>query len=502
MSCPSGFLRRGDSRLWRRRSIFGRLACDCSLVPLLLPTALAPPPRSSPWPQNLFFGWPFSAALLSALEWTPEWSSGRMASSVSDTSGSVGQRSWRLGQFDAEDIRHFRFGHGGRAIGARRLADGFGGGGFADKIGGIHAAEQKKQFGVLIQPRADAIQRGGDMLAEIGPIRAGAVQFDFFGRREKPSFGAGDDLHDRRGKFALEQFDEGIDFPGAFGLDGFPEARRQRLDFDFDFVKARSRHAGGHLALADLEINHRTVADISAAARQAVGIVAVSLQVVAPCLAPEGAGDLAAFQQDRRGGLAILFGQLGHFTRGLGAAFRHRHIRPPSKAPTHIFSPIKRVMVHSPRSLIFGGGLYIQRHKTKQFGIVHFRQQSFRAFAQYVLSQRALGGDDVVDAFLQRAAADEFVDHHIALLTDAECAIRGLVFDGGIPPAVEMNDMGGGGEIEAGAAGFEREDKKGRAAVPLKGLHQFPAPAPPAFRREAPRRLGQIPIPNTAPTGP
>ena len=31
----------------------------------------------------------------------------------------------------------------------------------------------------------------------------------------------------------------------------------------------------------------------------------------------------------------------------------------------------------------------------------------------------------------------------------------------------------GGGEIEAGAAGFERQDKKGRATVALKGIHQL-----------------------------
>lgn len=110
----------------------------------------------------------------------------------------------------------------------------------ADQIRGIHAAKKEKQFGALIQPRADAIQRGGDVLAEFGPIRAGAVQFDLFRRRKKSLFGAGYDLHDRRGKFALEQFDEGINFPGALRLDGFPEARRQRLDIDFDLVKARS----------------------------------------------------------------------------------------------------------------------------------------------------------------------------------------------------------------------------------------------------------------------
>ena len=78
-----------------------------------------------------------------------------------------------------------------------------------------------------------------------------------------------------------------------------------------------------------------------------------------------------------------------------------------------------------------------------------------RALAQNVLGQRAFAGDDVVNAFFEGAATDEFVDHDVALLADAEGAVRGLVFDGRIPPAVEMNHVRGGGEVEAGAAGFE-----------------------------------------------
>src|SRR6266567_3722444 len=67
---------------WRRRSIFGWLADIRALDPWLLPTAFALPPRTSPWPQNLFFGLAFLPAFLSALESTREWKSGRAVSPV------------------------------------------------------------------------------------------------------------------------------------------------------------------------------------------------------------------------------------------------------------------------------------------------------------------------------------------------------------------------------------------------------------------------------------
>jgi hypothetical protein len=66
--------------------------------------------------------------------------------------------------------------------------------------------------------------------------------------------------------------------------------------------------------------------------------------------------------------------------------------------------------VHPRKRLIFGGGVYIQRHKPKQLGIVHFRQQSLTAFTQDVFSQGALAGNDFVNPLLQGAAAGEFME--------------------------------------------------------------------------------------------
>ena len=115
-----------------------------------------------------------------------------------------------------------------------RLAYRFGSGRFADQVGGIHAPEQEKQAGILVELGAHTVKRSSDVFAQVCPVRTGTIQVNFLRRRKKASFAPGNDLHHRRREFALEQFNQGIDFAGAFGLDGFPKARSQRLDLDVD----------------------------------------------------------------------------------------------------------------------------------------------------------------------------------------------------------------------------------------------------------------------------
>ncbi len=55
----------------------------------------------------------------------------------------------------------------------------------------------------------------------------------------------------------------------------------------------------------------------------------------------------------------------------------------------------------------------------------------------------------------QGPATDELVDLHIARLADTESTIGGLVLDRRIPPAVEVNDVVGGRQVEPRAAGLE-----------------------------------------------
>jgi hypothetical protein len=86
----------------------------------------------------------------------------------------------------------------------------------------------------------------------------------------------------------------------------------------------------------------------------------------------------------------------------------------------------------------------IQRNEAQKFRITHGSQGEFTAVRKHSVREAAFLLDDRVDFFLKRAAADELVDEHVLLLTDAECAVGRLVFDSGIPPAVEMNDVGSG----------------------------------------------------------
>ena len=57
-------------------------------------------------------------------------------------------------------------------------------------------------------------------------------------------------------------------------------------------------------------------------------------------------------------------------------------------------------------------------------------------------------------------------------LADAVGAVDGLVFDGGIPPRIEEDDVAGGGEIQAEAAGLQRDEEDGGAFALLEILRR------------------------------
>ena len=58
----------------------------------------------------------------------------------------------------------------------------------------------------------------------------------------------------------------------------------------------------------------------------------------------------------------------------------------------------------------------------------------------------------------------------IPLLSNTKRPISRLVFDRGVPPPVEVDDLAGGGEVQSGTAGLEREDEERRPIVALKAL--------------------------------
>src|SRR5258708_27483594 len=86
-------------------------------------------------------------------------------------------------------------------------------------------------------------------------------------------------------------------------------------DGDRDVGKAGATDPRGKLALGDLQVDDKSVADIAATARQATGKIAVSFEIGAPRLAPEVLGDLAALDDHGRD-RAIPLLELGQFSRG------------------------------------------------------------------------------------------------------------------------------------------------------------------------------------------
>jgi hypothetical protein len=116
----------------------------------------------------------------------------------------------------------------------------------------------------------------------------------------------------------------------------------------------------------------------------------------------------------------------------------------------------------------------IQGDKLEQLLVVHFREQHF-ATLDNVSGQVRFLLDQLVDLFLDRAPTDEFMNENISFLADAKGSVGCLVFDGRVPPAIEVNHLRGGREIQPRASGFERKDKEWWPTFTLKILNELPA---------------------------
>ena len=81
---------------------------------------------------------------------------------------------------------------------------------------------------------------------------------------------------------------------------------------------------------------------------------------------------------------------------------------------------------------------------------------------QHEVGDVALAGHDLLDPLVDGAGAHEAVRHDGAGLADAPRPVAGLVLDRRVPPAVVEHDVAGGGEVEAGAAGLERQHERAR----------------------------------------
>ena len=138
------------------------------------------------------------------------------------------------------------------------------------------------------------------------------------------------------GESALKQFEQRAHLAGTRILHLPPPVFRQGLDRNLDVVDVRPTDLRTNSALLDLQMADGTVSHVRPAARQAILIIAELLEVLAPGLAPECAGDLSPLDLHRLNVHALL-AQLLHFLYGLGAALRHRHVRSPTPSiVTHL----------------------------------------------------------------------------------------------------------------------------------------------------------------------
>ena len=133
-----------------------------------------------------------------------------------------------------------------------------------------------------------------------------------------------------------------------------------RRHFQRDFVQRRPADECLNRAGRNLQIDHRPIAHIGPRARQPVRIIAVPLQVFAPCLAPESGGDGAARDAHGRNGVPLLLALL-QLAQRFAPPLRHRNIGPPS---------VKR---HP--SILLQRPIDIERHQLEQFVVFQLRQE-------------------------------------------------------------------------------------------------------------------------------
>src|SRR4051794_3343297 len=164
------------------------------------------------------------------------------------------------------------------------------------------------------------------MLAHPRVVRATATHLDLFRLREKPLSPIRHGLHDRVRELPLQQLDQRADLAGAPCFRDLPGFLRERGDVDLHRVKFRTAHEGRDPSLRDLQVHDRTVTDVRPPARQTVFEVAVTLQVRAPRLAPEGRYDGSTLDDHRGDGLPLL-DPLGDFPRGLSTPLGPRDVR-------------------------------------------------------------------------------------------------------------------------------------------------------------------------------
>ncbi len=78
--------------------------------------------------------------------------------------------------------------------------------GLRDEVVHLQLAQDEEQARVLVQPRPDAVEDGGNMLAHVGPVGATALEFDLLGRGKQAAALGREQLRQALGEPALQQF--------------------------------------------------------------------------------------------------------------------------------------------------------------------------------------------------------------------------------------------------------------------------------------------------------
>ena len=94
----------------------------------------------------------------------------------------------------------------------------------------------------------------------------------------------------------------------------------------------------------------------------------------------------------------------------------------------------------------------VQREQALERFVVQVGQPRLVA-AHDFLGQLFFRLDQSVDAFLECAHSHHLVDEYLFLLADALGPVGGLVFDGRVPPAIEVDDVIRSRQGNARAAG-------------------------------------------------
>ncbi len=84
---------------------------------------------------------------------------------------------------------------------------------------------------------------------------------------------------------------------------------------------------------------------------------------------------------------------------------------------------------------------------------------------EHLLRELALRVEQLVDALLERAEADQAVHEHRLALADAMHAVGRLLLDGRVPPAVEVEDVIRRRQVQTAAACADRDDEHRRPVL-------------------------------------